>query len=189
MSRIGNQPVLIPQNVEVKIDKNQILVKGPKGSVKQIIRPEINLAVEGDKILVSRKNNNKFSRSLHGLTRSLIANMILGVTEGFSKALKMVGTGYRVEMKDGKLVLAVGFSHPVIVEKTEGIDFEVQGRDKITVSGVDKGLVGQVAAEIRAIRPPEPYKGKGIRYEGEEVKKKPGKAGKVGVGGFGAEGG
>lgn len=188
MSRIGRQPISIPEGVTPKLRGDRVVVVGPKGELEQVIRPEIKVEIEGNKILVSRKKDDRFSRSLHGLTRTLIANLVTGVTEGFSKTLKLVGTGYRVGVKDGELVLSVGFSHPVVVETVEGIDFEVKGKDTIVISGVDKALVGQIAAKIRSIHPPEPYKGKGIRYEDEKVKKKPGKAGKVGAAGFGGEG-
>lgn len=185
MSRIGQQSIKIPEGVEVDYRQSVLVVKGPKGELKQKIRPELKVEISQDKIKVSRKKNDRFSRSLHGLTRTLIANMITGVTESYSKVLKLVGTGYRVKKDGEKLVLSLGFSHPVIVEPIEGIQFEVEGDDTIKISGVDKGLVGQVTAKIRQIRPPEAYKGKGIRYQGEEVKRKPGKAGKVGAAGFG----
>lgn len=186
MSRIGKQPVRIPEGVEVNCDHSVLVVKGPKGELKQRIRPELKLEINQKEIKVTRKKNDKFSRSLHGLTRTLIANMINGVTEGYEKVLKLVGTGYRVKKEGEKLVLFLGFSHPVEVKPIKGIQFEVEEKDTIRVSGIDKGLVGQVTAKIRQIRPPEPYKGKGIRYEGEEVRRKPGKAGRVGAAGFGA---
>lgn len=190
MSRIGQQPVSIPEGVTVKIDDGQVIVIGPKGELSQSVRPELKVTLQDNQILVTRKKDDRLSRSLHGLTRALIANLIIGVTEGFSKTLKLVGTGYRVQDKEGKLALSLGFSHPVIIKPVEGIELEVEGNDTIVVSGIDKALVGQTAAEIRAVRPPEPYKGKGIRYEGEKVKKKPGKAGRAGVAGIGAgEGG
>jgi large subunit ribosomal protein L6 len=181
VSRIGQQPVLIPEGVTVQKEGNQLVVKGPKGSLEWTFRPEIQVEVKGDQIIVSRKKNDNFSRALHGLTRSLIANLIVGVTEGFEKKLKLVGTGYRVKMEGEKLVLSLGFSHPVIIEPIEGVKLEIEGNDMIVISGIDKALVGQVAAKIRKIRPPEPYKGKGIRYKDEEVRKKAGKAGKVGA--------
>lgn len=189
MSRIGRQPVQIPEGVTVEIKGGEIKVKGPKGELKQRIRSEIKVEKKNNQILVSRKVENKLGRSLHGLIRTLIANMIKGVTEGWSKTLKLVGTGYRAKLEGEKLVLSVGFSHPVVVKPVEGLQFEVKGNDTIRVLGIDKALVGQVAAEIRKIRPPEPYKGKGIRYEGEEVKRKPGKAAKIGAAGFGPVGG
>lgn len=185
MSRIGQQPIKIPEGVSVDYRPPLLVVKGPKGELKQKIRPELKVEIEQGKIKISRKKNDKSNRSLHGLTRTLIANMIEGVTQGYSKVLKLVGTGYRVKKEGEKLVLSLGFSHPVTVESVEGIQFEVEGNDTIKVSGIDKQLVGQVAAKIRQIKPPEPYKGKGIRYQDEEVRRKPGKAGKVGIAGFG----
>lgn len=188
MSRIGRQPISIPEGVTVKIKDGEIQVVGPKGELKQEIRPEIKVEMKNNQILVSRRVENKLGRSLHGLTRTLIANMIKGVTDGWSKTLKLVGTGYRVKLEGENLVLSVGFSHPVVVKPEEGIKFEVKGNNIITVLGIDKALVGQVAARIRKIRPPEPYKGKGIRYEDEEVRRKPGKAAKIGAAGFGPVG-
>jgi len=185
MSRIGQQPIKIPEGVEVDYRQSVLVIKGSKGELKQKIRPELKVEISQGEIKVSRKKNDRFSRSLHGLTRTLIANMIMGVTEGYSKVLKLVGTGYRVKKEGEKLVLSLGFSHPVIVKPIKGVQFEVEGDDTIKIFGTDKGLVGQVAAKIRQIRPPEPYKGKGIRYQGEEVRRKPGKAGKVGAAGFG----
>lgn len=185
MSRIGQQSIKIPEGIEVDYRQSVLVIKGPKGELKQKIRPELKIEISQDKIKVSRKKNDRFSRSLHGLTRTLIANMITGVTEGYSKVLKLVGTGYRVKKDGERLVLSLGFSHPVTVEPIEGIQFEIEGDEMIKISGIDKDLVGRVAAKIRQIRPPEPYKGKGIRYQDEEVKRKPGKAGKVGVTGFG----
>jgi len=186
VSRIGQQPIKIPENVEVDYRQAVLVVKGPKGELKQKVRPALRVEISQGEIRVNRKKNDKFSRSLHGLTRSLIANMVDGVTKGYSKTLKLVGTGYRVKKEGEKLVLSLGFSHPVIIEPIKGIEFEVKGNDVIKISGIDKGLVGQVAAKIRQIRPPEPYKGKGIRYQDEEVRRKPGKAGKVGAAGFGS---
>jgi len=186
MSRIGNQPVKIPEGVTVDCRPGFLLVKGPKGELKQKIRPEIEVAVETGEIKIRRKKDNKFSRSLHGLTRSLVANMIKGVTEEYRLVLKLVGTGYRASQTEGKLVLSLGFSHPVEIEPIEGIQFTVPDKETINIAGIDKQLVGQVAAMIRHKRPPEPYKGKGIRYEKETVRRKAGKAGKVGAAGFGA---
>jgi large subunit ribosomal protein L6 len=184
MSRVGQQPIPIPEGVTVNIKNGGVSVAGPKGELKQKVRPEIKLVRKENLVLVSRNEDSKLGRSLHGLTRTLITNMIKGVTEGWSKTLKMVGTGYRAELKGGDLIFLVGFSHPVEVKAQEGIKFEVEGKDTIEISGIDKILVGQVAARIRKIRPPEPYKGKGIRYEGEEVRQKPGKAAKVDAAGF-----
>lgn len=188
MSRIGRQPISVPDGVTVEIKDSEVKVVGPKGELKQELRPEIKVEIKKDQILVSQKVENKFSRSLHGLTRTLIANMVKGVTEGWSKTLKLVGTGYRAKLEGENLILSIGFSHPVEVKPVEGVKFEVKGNDTITVLGTDKALVGQVTAKIRKIRPPEPYKGKGIRYEDEEVKRKPGKAAKIGAAGFGPPG-
>jgi len=189
MSRIGKKPIQIPEGVNVEVKNGAVVVTGPKGSLTVNFRPEIEVLVEDKKILVKRKGENKLAKSLHGLTRTLIANAVEGVTNGFSKSLEVVGTGYRASLEGETLVLAVGFSHLVKVSPPPGIKFEVEGNNKIKVSGIDKALVGQVAAQIRKIRPPDPYKGKGIRYEGEEVKLKPGKAGKAGAAGAGAGGG
>ncbi len=183
MSRIGQQPVKIPEGVGINYHGLTLTVKGPLGELKQKIRSEIKLEIGQDEIKVIRKKNDKFSRSLHGLIRTLVANMITGVTQGYSKVLKLVGTGYRAEKQEENLVLSLGFSHPVVVEPIKGIQFEVGDKETIKISGIDKALVGQVAAKIRQIRPPEPYKGKGVRYQDEEVRRKPGKAGKVGEGG------
>lgn len=189
MSRIGKQPVKIPEGISLDLKGSVLTVKGPKGELKQKIRPELKIEINQKEIKVSRKKDDKFSRSLHGLTRTLIANMIEGVNQGYGKVLKLVGTGYRVSEQGEKLVLSLGFSHPVEIEPVKGIQFEVEGNDTIKISGIDKGLVGQVAAKIRQIKPPEPYKGKGIRYLGEKVRRKPGKAGKTGeAGGFGGPG-
>jgi large subunit ribosomal protein L6 len=184
MSRIGQQPIKIPKGIEVNYQGLTLTIKGPLGELKQKIRAEIKLEINHDEIRVIRKKNDKFSRSLHGLVRTLVANMVTGVTQGYQKVLKLVGTGYRVEKKEENLVLSLGFSHPVVIEPVKGIQFEIEGKDIIKITGIDKSLVGQVAAKIRQIRPPEPYKGKGIRYQDEEVRRKPGKAGKVGEGGF-----
>lgn len=183
MSRIGIQPIEIPQGVTVKTQNNRVEVSGPKGNLSLDVRSEIKVTIKENQIMVTRENEEKFTRSLHGLFRTLVANMIKGVTEGFGKTLKIIGTGYRVAKEGEKLILTVGFSHPVNIEPPTGIKFEVEGDDLIKISGVDKALVGQIAATIRAIRPPEPYKGKGIRYLDEVVRHKAGKAGKVGAAG------
>ena len=159
MSRIGRQPIPIPEGVTVKLKDGEAKVMGPKGELEQEIRPEIKVEIKNNQILVSRKAENKLGRSLHGATRTLIANMIKGVTEGWSKTLKLVGTGYRVKLEGENLALSLGFSHPVVVKPVEGIKFEVKGNDTITVLGIDKALVGQVAAVIRNIIPPVQYKG------------------------------
>jgi len=188
MSRIGRQPIPIPEGVTVEVKKGEVKVVGPKGELIQEIRPEIRVEIKNNQVLVSRKVDSRLGRSLHGLTRTLIANMIKGVTEGWSKTLTLVGTGFRAKLEGESLVLSLGFSHPVQVKPVEGIKFEVKGNDTITVWGIDKALVGQVAAGIRKIKPPEPYKGKGIRYKDEEVRRKPGKAAKIGAAGFGPGG-
>ncbi|MFC1727541.1 50S ribosomal protein L6 [Patescibacteria group bacterium] len=182
MSRIGRLPITIPEGVTVEVKNRLVKVVGSKGKLSWEHRPEIEVKVNQGSIEVSRKTENKLGRSLHGLTRTLINNMIMGVTKGWSKTLKLVGTGYRVKVEGEKLILSVGFSHPVEVLPRKGIVFEVKGNDTIIISGIDKALVGQLAADIRKIKPPEPYKGKGVRYEGEVVRRKPGKAAKVGEG-------
>lgn len=181
MSRIGKQPIDVPEGVTVKIKGNEIEINGPKGTLSLKFRPEIEVKTKDNQLIVSRKNEEILSRSLHGLTRTLIANLIEGVTIGFSKTLKLVGIGYRATLEGENLVLFLGFSHSVKINPPQGIKFEVEGNDTIKVSGTDKILVGQTTAKIRAARPPEPYKGKGIRYLDEIVKHKVGKAGKVGA--------
>ncbi|TAM89781.1 50S ribosomal protein L6 [bacterium] len=180
MSRIGKLPVPVPGGVSVQIGDSEVKVKGPKGELSQRILPQVQVAVEGDRVLVTRKNDERDARALHGLTRTLVANMIEGVTKGFRKSLEIQGVGYRAAKAGEDLNLTLGFSHPVVYKAPKGIAFATEGQTKIHVDGIDKQLVGQVAAELRAIRPPEPYKGKGVRYEGEYVRKKLGKAGKTG---------
>ncbi|HTX58191.1 MAG TPA: 50S ribosomal protein L6 [Verrucomicrobiae bacterium] len=181
MSRIGKLPVAVPSGVNVTIGSNEVLVKGPKGELRQqILADVVDVKLEDGKVLVSRKGDAKAHRSAHGLTRTLIANMIEGVSKGFRKSLEIQGVGYRAAKAGEKLNLTLGFSHPVVFEPPSGIALSVEGTNKIHVEGMDKQSVGQVAAEIRDLRPPEPYKGKGIRYEGETVRKKLGKAGKAG---------
>ncbi len=182
MSRIGNSPITIPAGVEVNLEGSQLLAKGPKGSLSLDINPKIKVEITGNEIRVMRKDDNKLSSALHGLVRSLINNVIVGVSEGWSKNLEMVGVGYRAVGGGDSLTLSVGFSHPVTVNAPEGVSFSVTENTKIAVTGIDKGLVGQVAANVRAVKPPEVYKGKGIRYQGEYVRRKPGKAGKGAVG-------
>jgi len=177
MSRIGKSPIELPSGVEVKVSGAIVTVKGPKGSLTQEIQPSISVAIEDGTVTVSRKSDERQVRALHGLTRSLINNMVIGVTEGYSKELTAVGVGYRAALKGNQLDLQVGFSHPVSIEAPDGIAFDVPEPTKIIVSGIDKQMVGQVAANIRAVRPPEPYKGKGIRYSDEHVRRKAGKAG------------
>ncbi len=178
MSRIGKQPIPVPAGVDVKIDGSTVTVKGPKGELTRTFSDIITIKQEDGVIIVERPDDSREARSLHGLTRTLIANMVTGVSEGYVKNLEIVGVGYRAALKGKDLELALGFSHPVIVSPEPGITFEVPAPNKITVSGIDKQRVGQVAADIRKWRKPEPYKGKGIRYEGEYVRRKLGKAAK-----------
>ena len=179
MSRIGRMPITVPAGVTVSIaDGNVVTVKGPKGELKRELRPEMIIKQEGTTITVDRPSDDKLHRSLHGLTRSLLNNMVIGVTHGFEKKLELVGVGYRAALKGTALELQLGFSHPVIVEAPEGITFEVPDQTHITVKGADKQLVGETAAVVRKWRKPEPYKGKGIRYAGEQVRRKLGKAAK-----------
>lgn len=180
MSRVGKQPITIPDEVNVDIKGSTITVKGSKGELTHEVRPEVEIKVEGDQIAFSKKGNNKDSSALWGTTRAVVANMIKGVTDGYEKKLKMVGVGYRAKKSsDQEISMTVGFSHPVEFKAPEGVKLDVEEQDTIIVSGIDKQLVGQTAAKIRAIRKPEPYKGKGIRYEDEIVRRKPGKVGKV----------
>jgi large subunit ribosomal protein L6 len=178
MSRIGRKPINIPAGVEVKIDGSCVTVKGPKGTLSQTFQPSMNIAVEGAEIVVTRPNDEKQNRALHGLTRTLINNMIIGVTEGFKKELDVNGVGYRVQKQGKNLVMNLGFSHQVVVSETEDIKIEVPAPNKIIILGADKQKVGQFAAEVREKRPPEPYKGKGIKYVDEVVRRKEGKTGK-----------
>lgn len=178
MSRIGKQPISVPSGVEVKIDGRRVSVKGPKGELGLTVAEPIEVTLEDGAVSVTRPNDERESRSLHGLTRTLINNQIVGVTEGYSKSLEIVGTGYRVQAKGSNLEFALGYSHSITVEPPAGITFSVEGQNKLTVSGIDKQLVGEVAANIRKLRKPEPYKGKGVRYAGEVVRRKAGKAGK-----------
>lgn len=178
MSRIGRKPINIPAGVEVKIDGNVVTVKGAKGTLTQQFHPNMTISQEGNEVLVTRPNDDKENRALHGLTRTLVHNMVLGVTEGFSKELDVLGVGYRVQKQGQNLVMNLGFSHQVIVSETDEIKIDAPTPNKIIISGIDKQKVGQFAAEVREKRPPEPYKGKGIRYVGEYVRRKEGKAGK-----------
>ena len=179
MSRIGRLPVPVPAGVDVTITGNDVTVKGPKGTLSRTIAQPLSVTRQEDgTILVTRPDDERESRSLHGLSRTLISNMVVGVTEGYSKQLEIVGTGYRVAQKGTGIELSLGFSHTVSVDAPEGIELKVDGNLKIIVSGISKEQVGEVAANIRKIRPPEPYKGKGVRYAGENVRRKVGKAGK-----------
>ncbi|MDR3315809.1 MAG: 50S ribosomal protein L6 [Coriobacteriales bacterium] len=176
MSRIGKQPIPVPAGVEVTIDGLTVKVKGPKGELSQTVAANVSVKQEGDQLLVERIDDSRESRSYHGLYRTLVSNMVVGVSEGFSKGLEIIGVGYRAALKGNDLELQLGYSHPVLVKADEGISFEVPVPTQIKVRGIDKQRVGQVAADIRKWRKPEPYKGKGIRYEGEYVRRKLGKA-------------
>ena len=179
MSRIGKMPVPLPSGVDVRIEGSRVTVRGPRGELSRQFDPDLRLELSDGQITVSRPTDQRRHRALHGLTRSLLANMVAGVSQGFTKELELVGVGYRAQMQGAKLVLAVGFSRPLEVTPPPGIELGVEGTGKVIVSGIDKGLVGQMAADIRRVRPPEPYKGKGIRYAGEYVRRKAGKAGKA----------
>ncbi len=180
MSRIGRMPIAVPAGVDVKIDGNIVTVKGPKGTLTRTVNENISVALEDGVITVTRPNDQKENRSLHGLNRTLIANMIVGVSEGFKKELEINGIGYRAAKQGKDLVLNIGYSHNVVVPEIEGISIEVPSPNKIIISGPDKQKVGQFAAEVRGHRPPEPYKGKGIKYSDEVIRRKEGKAGKGG---------
>ncbi|SDQ44752.1 50S ribosomal protein L6 [Microbacterium sp. cf332] len=178
MSRIGRLPIDIPAGVTVEVAGQDVLVTGPKGELRLTVAKPIEAKVEENQVLVTRPDDERESRALHGLTRTLINNNIIGVTQGYTKGLEVVGTGYRVAQKGSSVEFALGFSHPVTVEAPAGITLTVEGNNKLTVSGIDKQAVGETAANIRKIRKPEPYKGKGVRYAGEVVRRKAGKAGK-----------
>ena len=176
MSRIGRAPIAVPSGVEVTIAERQVTVKGPNGTLSRPVPGEISVRQEDGSVLVERPNDERQNRALHGLTRTLVANMVTGVTAGFTKDLEIVGVGYRATARGANsLELALGFSHPVVVDAPDGITFEVPQPTRISVKGIDKQQVGEIAAEVRAVRPPEPYKGKGIRYQGEYVRRKVGK--------------
>ncbi len=177
MSRIGRLPIVVPDNVEVKIDGSVVTVKGPKGELNRELHKDMIVALEDSKFTVQRPSDNKLHRSLHGLTRTLVANMVEGVTTGFQKGLELSGVGYRATKQGNKLVLAVGYSHPVEIDPGDDLEIEVPANNKIIVKGIDKEKVGALAANIRKVRPPEPYKGKGIKYEGERIRRKVGKTG------------
>lgn len=179
MSKIGRNPIQLPSGVTVNITGAQVVVKGSKGELNYTLPQGISATLEGTTLTLTRKNDEKALRALHGLSRAILANMVTGVTIGFSKTLELVGTGYRVRQAGNKLVLSLGFSHEIEYPAPAGIDFKVEGTNLITVSGFDKQLVGQVAAEIRGYKKPEPYKGKGVRYQGEVVRRKAGKAAKA----------
>lgn len=179
MSRVGRMPITVPPGVVVDIKEDGVRVTGPKGELRRRFNPDISITLDNDSLVVTRPSDSKEHRSLHGLTRSLLANMVEGVTNGFEKNLEIVGVGYRAEKAGDKLVMRVGFSHTVEVSPLPGVSLAVEGANRIKVVGIDKEVVGEMAAEIRAIRPPDAYKGKGIRYAGELVRLKPGKAGKA----------
>ena len=178
MSRIGNKPVVIPAGVTIDLKDNTVTVKGPKGELKQQFDKDMTFNIEGNEITVVRPSDSKRHRTVHGTTRAILANMIEGVSAGFKKELELIGVGYRAQMQGKKLVLSVGYSHPVEFEEIEGIKLGVEGNTKVSIEGINKEVVGQYAAKVRAVRPPEPYKGKGIRYVGEYVRRKEGKTGK-----------
>lgn len=180
MSRIGKKPIAIPAGVEVKVDGNTVTVKGPKDTLTQTVHPKMSVKVEGSELIVERPNDENESKALHGLSRSLLNNMVEGVTHGFSKTLEIVGIGYRAQLQGKELVLTLGYSHLVNMDIPEGITVELPKPNVIVISGADKQQVGQFAAEVRRKRPPEPYKGKGIKYSDEHIRRKEGKAGKGG---------
>lgn len=181
MSRIGKQPIQIPEEITVSVTDDQVVIKGPKGELKHKLFPELKVEIEGHKVLISQKKESDKTKALHGLLRSLVANAVEGLSKGYEKRLELVGTGYRVKKEGEKLTLSLGFSHPVVIEPLEDTSLEIEGEKKIIIKGIDKQKVGQMAASIRALRKPEPYKGKGIRYEDEIVRRKPGKAAKIGT--------
>jgi large subunit ribosomal protein L6 len=178
MSRIGRKPITIPNGVEIKVEGNVITVKGPKGSLTRQLHPDMKLVQNGQELLVERPSDDKLHRSLHGTTRSVVSNMVEGVNAGFAKNLDLVGVGYRAAKAGDKITLSLGFSHPVVLDNEEGIEVEVPAPTKLIIKGIDKEVVGTYAAKVRALRKPEPYKGKGIRYENEVVRRKVGKTGK-----------
>lgn len=178
MSRIGKRPIPIPKNVTVTIAAQNVAVKGPKGELSRTLPAEVEVVQEGETILVNRRNESRVARQRHGLSRTLVANMVEGVSQGFQRRLEIQGVGYRAQVQGRNLVLSVGYSHPVQIEPPDGVQLAVENNTNVIVSGTNKEIVGNIAARIRAVRPPEPYKGKGIRYSGEVVRRKAGKAGK-----------
>jgi large subunit ribosomal protein L6 len=181
VSRVGKKPIVIPANVHVDVQGATVRVKGPKGELSRTFAPPVRIALDDGHLVVTRPSDEPAVRALHGTTRAVLQNMVTGVSSGFSKSLQVEGVGYRAELKGKQLVMALGFSHPVVVDPPAGITFAVDEKTKtITISGIDKEQVGQVASDVRGWRPPEPYKGKGLRYQGERVRRKAGKAGKVG---------
>jgi len=180
MSRIGRLPITVPSGVDVTIDGRTVTVKGPKGSLTRELHPDITVAREDDRLVVTRPTEQKTHKQLHGLTRTLVNNMVVGVTDGYRKGLEITGVGYRAALSGKKLQLNLGYSHQIEIDPPEGITFEVENPTRLAVVGIDKELVGQIAAKVRATRKPEPYKGKGVRYAGEYIRRKAGKAGKIG---------
>jgi large subunit ribosomal protein L6 len=180
MSRIGRLPIAVPAGVDVAIDGRNVTVNGPKGSLSRSLHPEMLVARDGDSIVVTRPSEAKTHKQLHGLTRTLVNNMVVGVTAGYRKPLEITGVGYRAALVGRKLQLNLGYSHPIEIDPPAGISFELENPTKLAVVGIDKELVGEIAARVRATRKPEPYKGKGVRYAGEQVRRKAGKAGKIG---------
>ena len=180
MSRIGRLPITVPSGVDVTIDGRNLTVKGPKGSLSRALHPDMTVSREEGTLVVTRPTEQKMHKQLHGLTRTLVNNMVVGVTDGYRKGLEITGVGYRAALNGKKLTLNLGYSHPIEIDPPEGITFEVENPTRLAVIGIDKELVGQVAARVRATRKPEPYKGKGVRYAGEQIRRKAGKAGKIG---------
>jgi large subunit ribosomal protein L6 len=180
MSRIGRLPITVPSGVDVTIDGRNVTVKGPKGTLSRSLHPDITVSREDGRLVVTRPTEQKTHKQLHGLTRTLVSNMVVGVTDGYRKGIEITGVGYRAALSGRKLTLNLGYSHPIEIEPPEGISFEVETPTRLAVVGIDKELVGEIAAKVRATRKPEPYKGKGVRYAGEYVRRKAGKAGKIG---------
>ena len=180
MSRIGRLPIALPATVDVTIEGRQVTVTGPRGTLSRTLHPDMAVAKEDGTIVVSRPTEQKTHKQLHGLTRTLVNNMVIGVTDGYRKGLEITGVGYRATLNGKRLTLNLGYSHPIEIEPPEGISFEVENPTRLAVVGIDKELVGQIAAKVRATRKPEPYKGKGVRYAGEYIRRKAGKAGKIG---------
>ncbi len=180
MSRIGRLPITVPSNVDVTIDGRNVTVRGPRGSLSRALHPDMTLSREDSKLVVTRPTEQKTHKQLHGLTRTLVNNMVVGVTDGYRKGLEITGVGYRAALNGRKLTLNLGYSHQIEIDPPEGITFEVENPTRLAVVGIDKELVGQIAAKVRSTRKPEPYKGKGVRYAGEYIRRKAGKAGKIG---------
>ncbi len=180
MSRIGRLPITVPSGVDVTIDGRNVTVTGPKGSLSRALHPDMTLSREDGTLVVTRPTEQKTHKQLHGLTRTLVNNMVVGVTDGYRKGLEITGVGYRAALNGRKLTLNLGYSHPIEIDPPEGITFEVENPTRLAVVGIDKELVGQIAAKVRQMRKPEPYKGKGVRYSGEYIRRKAGKAGKIG---------